>query len=31
MGAPADGSIRAFRTLILEVIWYSIGSCAERR
>lgn len=29
MGVPADGSIRAFRTLILEVIWYSIGSCAD--
>ena len=29
MGVPADGSIRAFRTLIREVIWYSIGSCAD--
>lgn len=29
MGVLADGSIRAFRTLIREVIWYSIGSCAD--
>ena len=29
MGVPADGSIRAFRSLIREVIWYSIGSWAD--